>query len=185
MNLSELIREAKQGSAAAQKCLFDRLAGVMRVLCIRYVKSPEAAEEVLLDGFYKFFRGLPAFTYEGEAPLYGWLKKIMVNECLMYLRQKKAFVMVAESEAEQLSSWEEDALDKLSAAEIFQMIVRLPEGYRAVFNLYSIEGWSHKEISAALGISEGTSRSQLSKARSLLQKMFLLNGTEYVKRKNE
>jgi RNA polymerase sigma-70 factor (ECF subfamily) len=65
------------------------------------------------------------------------------------------------------------------------MIVRLPEGYRAVFNLYSIEGWSHKEISAALGISEGTSRSQLSKARSLLQKMFLLNGTEYVKRKNE
>ena len=185
MNLSILIQEARQGSAAAQKCLFDRLAGTMRMLCLRYVKSPQAAEEILLDGFYKFFKGLPAFAYEGEAPLYGWVKKIMVNECLMYLRRKKAFVMVAESEAEQIGSWEEDALDRLSATEIFQMILRLPEGYRAVFNLYSLEGWSHKEISIQLGISEGTSRSQLSKARSLLQKMLLQNGTDYVKRKNE
>jgi RNA polymerase sigma-70 factor (ECF subfamily) len=184
MNLSELIREAKQGSAAAQKCLFDRLAGSMLVLCVRYVKNPETAEEILLDGFYKFFKGLPAFIYEGEAALYGWLKKIMVNECLMHLRRKKSFIMVSETEAERIG-WKEDALDKLSATEIFQLIVRLPEGYRAVFNLYSIEGWNHKEISAQLGISEGSSRSQLSKARSLLQKMLLQNGTDYVKRKNE
>lgn len=184
MNLSDLVREARQGSAAAQKCLFDQLSGRMLMLCIRYVRSREAAEEILLDGFYKFFRALPDFKYEGEAALHGWLKRIMVNECLMHQRSKKAFFMVSESEAEEIA-WKEDALDKLSAAEIFELIVRLPEGYRTVFNLYSIEGWNHKEISLQLGISEATSRSQLSKARSLLQKMVLQNGTDYVKRKNE
>jgi len=184
INLSELIREAKQGSTAAQKCLFYQLAGYMRVLCARYVKSPETAEEILLDGFYKFFKGIPTLTYEGDAALYGWLKMIMINECLSYLRRKKVLLMVSETEAEQII-WREDALDSLSAKEIFQLIVRLPEGYRTVFNLYSIEGWDHKEISLQLGISEGTSRSQLSKARALLQKMVLQNGTDYVKRKNE
>lgn len=183
MNLAELIREAKQGSAAAQKCLFDQLSGRMLVLCIRYVKNREVAEELLLDGFYKFFKALPSFTYEGEAALHGWLKKILVNECLMHQRKKKAYFMIAESQAEEIA-WKEDALDSLSAAEIFQLILRLPDGYRTVFNLYNIEGWSHKEISVQLGISEATSRSQLSKARSLLQKMLQQNGTDYVKRKN-
>lgn len=184
MHLSELIREAKQGSAAAQKWLFDGLSGRMLVLCIRYVKDREAAEEILLDGFYKFFRGLPAFTYEGEAALHGWLKKIMVNECLMHQRKRKAFVMVSDSEAAEVP-WKEDALDRLSAGEILQLIIRLPEGYRTVFNLYHIEGWNHKEISLQLGISEVTSRSQLSKARALLQKMLVQNGIDHVKRKNE
>ncbi len=184
MNLAELIREAKKGSAAAQKCLFDQLSGKMLVLCTRYVKNPEAAEEILLDGWYKFFRGLPSFTYEGDAALYAWLKKIMINECLMHLRRKKAFFMVAESAAEQAVE-QEDALDRLSATEIFQLIVRLPEGYRTVFNLYCLEGWNHKEISGQLGITEGTSRSQLNKARTLLQKMLIQNEKGNVKRKNE
>ena len=184
LSFSELIREARQGSAAAQKCLFDQLAGPMRVLCARYVRNPEVAEEIMLDGFYKFFKGLQVLEYEGDAAFYGWLKKIMINECLGYLRRKKAWVMVSETEAERVV-WREDALDRLSAREIFELIVRLPEGYRAVFNLYSIEGWDHREISLQLGISEGTSRSQLSKARALLQKMLLQNGTNYVKRKKE
>jgi RNA polymerase sigma factor (sigma-70 family) len=184
MNPSDLVREAKLGSAAAQKCLFDLFGGKMLCVCIRYVKSPETAEEILLDGFYKFFKNLESFTYSGEAALYSWLKRIMVNECLMHLRRKNAFIMVSESTAEQIP-WEEDALNRLSASEILVLILRLPEGYRAVFNLFTLEGWNHKEISLRLGISEGTSRSQLSKARTLLQKMLVQQDKDYAKRKNE
>jgi RNA polymerase sigma factor (sigma-70 family) len=184
MDIAELIKEARRGSPAAQKCLFDLLADRMLLLCRRYVKDREHSEEILLDGFYKFFKGLSVFTYEGDAALNGWLKKIMINECLMALRRKNAFTMVAESAAEEIP-WHDDVMSKLSADEIFHLIVQLPIGYRTVFNLYVIEGMSHKEIAGLLGISEGTSKSQLSKARSLLQKMLLQKGTEYVKRNKQ
>ena len=91
MDIAQLVKEAKQGSASAQKCLFDLLADRMMLLCRRYVKNAEDAEEVLLDGFYKFYKNMPAFQYQGEAALIAWLKKIMVNECLMLLRKKKCF----------------------------------------------------------------------------------------------
>ena len=182
MELPELIKEAKQGSAAAGKCLFDLLADRMFLLCRRYVKSPENAEEIMLDGFYKFFKGLPAFTWEGDAALHAWLKRIMINECLMFLRRKNVFSMVTELSAEEMAL-DEDALDKLSAEEIFRLVAQLPVGYRTVFNLYAIEGMRHAEIAVLLNISEGTSKSQLSKARTLLQKMLLQKGTAYVKRK--
>jgi RNA polymerase sigma factor (sigma-70 family) len=181
MDVTLLIKEAKLGSTAAQKCLFDLFADRMFLLCRRYVKSREHAEEILLDGFYKVFKGLPAFTYEGDAGLNAWLKKIMINECLMALRRKNAFTMVTESAAEEIP-WHDDVLDKLSADEIFQLVVQLPIGYRTVFNLYVIEGMNHREIARVLDISEGTSKSQLSKGKTLLQKMLLQKGTEYVKR---
>ncbi len=184
MNLPELIKEAKKGSMAAQQCLFDQLYGRMLMVCRRYVKSPEDAEERLLDGFYKFFKNLHSFNYQGDAALYSWLKRIMVNECLMQLRKKNSFNIVSESAANDCTL-EEDALDKLSAAEIFNLLIQLPLGYRTVFNLYVVEGMDHKEIAGLLGISEGTSKSQLSKAKSLLQKMLLAKGTEYVKQRSK
>ncbi len=184
MNTSELIKEAKHGSAAAQKCLFDLLADKMLMVCRRYVKNTEDAEELLLDGFYKFFKKLSSFNYQGDAALYVWLKKIMINECLMFLRKKNVFNMVTETTAEEIPL-QEEALDNLSAAEIFNLIVRLPVGYRTVFNLYVIEGMPHMEIASLLGIAEGTSKSQLSKAKILLQKMLLQNDIEYVKRKSQ
>ncbi|MEO6254043.1 MAG: sigma-70 family RNA polymerase sigma factor [Ferruginibacter sp.] len=182
MDISQLVGEAKRGSAASQKCLFDRLADNMFLVCCRYVKNKEDAEELLLDGFYKFFKNLPAFSYQGEAALYAWLKKIMVNECLMFLRKKNVFSIVTESVAKEIVL-AEDALDNLSADEIFNLVVQLPVGYRTVFNLYVIEGMGHKEIAGLTGITEGTSKSQLSKARSLLQKMLSQKGIEYVTRK--
>ena len=182
MNVSELIREAKQGSEAAQKCLFDLLSDKMMFVCCCYLKSREDAEEILLDGFFKFFKNLPAFSYQGEPALHAWLKKIMVNECLMFLRKKNVFSIVTGSVAEEIVL-EEEALANLSADEIFNLVLQLPVGYRTVFNLYVIEGFDHKEIARLTGIAEGTSKSQLSKARSLLQKMLLQNGIEYVKRK--
>ena len=182
MNIQELIKEAKRDSAAAQKCLFDEFADKMMVVCRRYVKTSEDAEELMLDGFYKFFKNISSFNYQGDAALYAWMKKIMINECLMFLRKKSVFTIVSETAAEELPLPEE-ALNNLSAAEIFNLIIQLPIGYRTIFNLYSIDGMSHAEISGLLGIAEGTSKSQLSKARALLQKMLLQNQTEYVTRK--
>jgi len=184
MDTSELIKEAKGGSAAAQKYLFDLMADRLLIVCRRYVKSPQDAEEIMLDGFYKFFKNLYSFTYQGEAALFMWMKKIMINECLMFLRKKNVFSIVSDSDAEEIQL-EDDALNNLSAAEIFNLIVQLPVGYRTVFNLYEIEGLGHKEIAAQLGISEGTSKSQLSKSKILLQKMLLQKGIKYVKRNSQ
>lgn len=182
MDLAKLIKEAKLGSTAAQKCLFDELADKMMLICCRYVKNKEDAEELLLDGFYKFFKKLHAFNYQGDAALYVWLKRIMINECLMFLRKKNVFNLITECEPEEIML-EEDALNNLSAAEIFDLIVKLPVGYRTVFNLFVVEGMGHKEIADLTGITEGTSKSQLSKARALLQKMLSQKGIEYVKQK--
>ncbi|HEY2720139.1 MAG TPA: sigma-70 family RNA polymerase sigma factor [Chitinophagaceae bacterium] len=184
MDNSELIREAKQGSAAAQKCLFDHFAEKMLLVCHRYVKNSEDAEELLLDGFYKFFKKISSFNFQGDAALYAWLKRIMINECLMFLRAKNVFNIVTDSSADDISI-QEEALDNLSAEEIYGLIVQLPVGYRTVFNLYVIEGMSHMEIAELLNISEGTSRSQLSKAKVLLQKMLLQNDIKYVKRTSQ
>lgn len=184
MDIPELIKKAKQGSAAAQKYLFDQFADKMLFVCRRYVKLPEDAEELMLNGFYKFFKNIAAFNYQGEAALYAWLKKIMINECLMFLRKKTVFTIVSETSAEELPL-QEEALDRLSAAEIFNLIVQLPVGYRTIFNLHAIEGISHSEIAVLLGIAEGTSKSQLSKAKTLLQKMLLQNQTDYVARKTQ
>jgi len=182
MDIAQLIKEAKHESAGAQKCLFDLYGDRMMLICRRYLKSYENAEEALSDGFYKFFKNISFFSYQGEAALYVWLKKIMINECLMALRRKNVFTIIIDSDAEDIKL-EEDALNNLSAKEIFDLIVQLPVGYRTVFNLYVIEGMDHKEIAALLGIAEGTSKSQLSKAKSSLQKKLLQNGTEYFNRK--
>ena len=171
MNNSELIKEAKRGSAAAQKWLFDQFAGKMLIVCRRYVKTPEDAEELLLNGFYKFFKKISSFTYQDDAALYMWLKRIMINECLMFLRVKNAFTIVTEAVAEEIPL-QEDALDNLSAEEIIRVIIQLPVGYRTVFNLYAIDGMTHVEIAKQLNSSEGTSRSQYCKAKILLQNMF-------------
>jgi RNA polymerase sigma factor (sigma-70 family) len=182
MELSEQIQDARQGNAAAQKYLFDRLSDPMMALCCRYVKNREDAEEVLLDGFYRFFTHLKEFRYQGEAALYAWIKRIMVNECLMFLRRRHAFSVLTEEAAGEIPRGEE-VLSGLSAGEIFDLIVQLPVGYRTVFNLHIIEGFEHKEIAEALGIAEGTSKSQLSKAKQLLQKLLMQKGIHYVKRK--
>ncbi len=184
MDISQLIKEAKQGSTAAQKCLFDEMADKLLMICRRYVKNREDAEEMMLNGFYKFFKNLSSFSYQGDAALFAWLKKIMVNECLMFLRKKNVFTISSDLAAEEVSL-QEEALNNLSAAEIFNLVVQLPVGYRTVFNLYEIEGMSHKDIAALLNISEGTSKSQLSKSKVLLQKMLLTKGVEYVKRKSQ
>ena len=182
MDVSQLFDDAKEGNTVAQKQLFHWLADSMLLLCRRYVKNSEDAEEAMLDGWYKFFTNLSSFTYQSEAALIAWIKKIMINECLMLLRKKNAFIILSEASAEEVE-WEEEALSRLSAKEIFDLILRLPAGYRTVFNLHVIEGMEHKEIAVLLGIAEGTSKSQLSKAKALLQRNLSQQGNDYAKRK--
>ncbi len=182
MNLQQLIKEAKQGSSAAEKCLFDEMADSMLLVCCRYVKNREDAEEILLNGFFRFFKNMSSFQFQHDAALYSWVKKMMINECLMFLRKKKSFSMVTEKEADDISL-QEDALSNLSAAEIFSLIIQLPVGYRTVFNLSVMEDMDHKEIAGLLGIAEGTSRSQLSKAKSMLQHMLIQKGVTYERNK--
>lgn len=184
MDMQELIRRARQADTAAQKSLFEQWSVKMLMLCRRYVKNAEDAEELMLDGFYKFFKHLSSFNYQGDASLQAWMKKIMINECLMFMRKKNLFVIASENKPEDIPI-EEDALNNLSAAEIFNLIIQLPAGYRTVFNLYAVEGLTHKEVAKLLGISEGTSKSQLSKAKALLQKMLTQNQSNYVTRKTQ
>ena len=184
MQIADLIQEAKQNSKAAEKGLFDMYAIRMLTLCRRYVKNHEDAEEMMLNGFVKFFKALPGFKYENEASCYSWIKRIMINECLMFLRKSQAFKMVSESEAENIAL-DEDLLDSLSTKEVYEHIIRLPVGYRTVFNLFVMEGLSHVDISKELGITVGTSKSQLNKARTLLQKNIELNRDYYAKQQQQ
>ena len=183
MQIAELVQEAKNNSKAAEKCLFDIYTGRMMTLCRRYVKNPEDAEELMLNGFVKFFNALSTFKYENDAALYNWIKRIMINECLMFLRKQQVFKIVSESEAEKIAL-DEDLLDRLSTKEIFDHIVQLPVGYRTVFNLFVIEGLTHPEIAKELGITIGTSKSQLNKARQLLQKN-IDKGGHYAKQQQQ
>lgn len=179
MTLEQLVYEAKKGNKAAEEALFCRLCDNFLLMCIRYVKNEADAEERMLDGFYKFFRALPTFRYESDAALYAFLGRIMVNECIMQLRKKRLFNIVAEP-LETDAMLEEDLLDRLSTGEIHETISKLPVGARTIFNLYAVEGYTHDEIASLLGISVSTSKSQVARARVLLQQSlsFLKKGHE-------
>ena len=141
----------------------------MLMVCMRYVKSLPDAEEMMLNGFYNFFKTIDRFIYSGQGSIGGWLKKIMVNECLMHLR-KKGLKIVNETDASNTAT-DDGVISRMNANEIYKLVMTLPEGYRTVFNLFVIEGYTHREIAVMLGVNEGTSKSQLSKARMQLKKM--------------
>jgi RNA polymerase sigma factor (sigma-70 family) len=180
MELAQLIKECKGGSITAQKYLYDRYAQPMFLVCRRYLRNDATAEEVLMNGFLQFFQQLHRFQFSGEAATHAWIKKIMVNECLMQLRRQHSFLQVATDDLPEGSTGT-DPLEKMEAAEIYRLITQLPLGYRTVFNLYAIEQYTHAEIAKLLGISEGTSKSQVHKARQLLQQMIRQQNEYYVR----
>ena len=173
-----LIEACKKGDKPAQKRVFEYYLGGMLAICKRYVKDNHDAEELLLNGFYKFFAGIDRFVYTDEKSTGAWLKKIMVNECLMFLRKKDKFIFsTGEFPADVVL--DETVIDWLNADDLRKIIDTLPDGYRIVFNMYVIEGYDHKEIGKLLGISESTSRSQLARARAILQKLLKENKVAY------
>ena len=153
-----------------QKKLFDRLAPKMMAVCLRYMGNREEAEDVLQEGFITLFTKYD--SYNGSGSFEGWARKIFVNTALMHLRKTDALGLSDDiSEARTLFTEEETPLEKMGYKELMALIWALPADARTVFNMFVVEGYSHKEIAATLGCTEATSRSKLQRARLQLQEM--------------
>jgi RNA polymerase sigma-70 factor (ECF subfamily) len=176
----QLIQLCIGNDRKAQRLLYEQYVAPMGRLCLRYVRNEADVQEVLTEGFVKVFRELKTFRYRGAGSLRAWVRKIMVNESLMHLRKGHGLSFVGLEAAENDGAGEVEsplAVDPaVSAEEIFDFVRQLPGGYRVVFNLYAIEGYSHKEIAGMLGITESTSRSQLAHARARLQECLKQRG---------
>jgi RNA polymerase sigma factor (sigma-70 family) len=167
----ELIQDCLKNDRKAQRIIYEKYAGRMYSLCLRYVKEMDEAEDVMINGFMKVFDKLSYF--KGEGSFEGWIRRIMVNEALMFIRKNKAMYLVVDIEKADMEP-DYHFLDvNLEVEDLMKMVNNLPIGYRTIFNLYAIEGFSHKEIAEQLNISENTSKSQLSRARTLLQKILI------------
>lgn len=180
MDDQQLIQLCIGNDRKAQRLLYEQFVAPMGRLCLRYVRSEADAQEVLTEGFVKVFRELGKFRYRGAGSLRGWVRKIMVNESLMHLRKGRGLSFVGLEAAETDGAGDGQSplsIDPaVSAEEIFEVVRQLPDGYRVVFNLFAIEGYSHKEIAGMLGIAESASRSQLSHARARLQERLKRRG---------
>jgi RNA polymerase sigma factor (sigma-70 family) len=169
MEMQQLIRECLDGKRKAQKQFYEHFAPAMMGVCLRYADDVEMAEDFLQEGFIRVFTNLKNFRSEG--PVEGWVRKIMVNTALEILRKNDVLKHSVDIEtAWTVSDDFPDAFRQLSTAELLEQIQALPAGFRAVFNLYAIEGYAHQEIAEMLGISEGTSKSQYARAKVWLQK---------------
>ncbi|QOI98900.1 MAG: sigma-70 family RNA polymerase sigma factor [Flammeovirgaceae bacterium] len=162
---SELVEGCRNGDRACQKALYDRFCKKMMVVCLRYSKSTMEAEDILQEGFVRVFQGLKGFRH--AAKLETWMTRIMVNTALNHHRKKLYLYPMVDVQELDLPQ-QEISLSGLQFAQLIDLIQSLPQGCQVVFNLFAIEGYSHKEIAEMLGISEGTSKSQYARARMLL-----------------
>ena len=178
----ELIAGCIEGKSWAQRAIYDSYAPAMMSVCVRYVADRETARDLLQEGFIKLFTKIE--SYSGTGAFGGWVRRIFVTTALEYLRQNDALKQSADIDevGYHIENDEVSVLEKISADDLMACVAQLSDGYRTVFNLYAIEGYSHAEIADMLGISEGTSRSQFMRARKILQKSVLsLHGNEYAK----
>jgi RNA polymerase sigma factor (sigma-70 family) len=174
----ELVKRCQQTDRKAQELLYARFADRMFRVGFRYVKSEMETEDVIIVAFGNAFKSIRSFKYRGPGSLEAWLRKIVINESLMWLRKRHNFNLT-ETIDERVPEASLKQFSESGADDIYKMITQLPTGYRTVFNLNVIEGYSHEEIGTLLGISEGTSRSQLFKAKALLKKMLTREGFHY------
>ncbi len=166
----DIIKGCLQGEKACQKKLFDLYAAKMLGVCVRYCKSVTEAEDVLQEGFIKVFTHIRSYHEKGS--LEGWIRRIMINTAINHLRKNKKFMYHEEiGSMQDLIEDEEQRVDDYNLEVILQCIQKLPEGYRTVFNLYEVEGYSHKEIARMLSVSVNTSKSQLLKAKRQLKNL--------------
>ena len=170
LHMQTAIEKAKVGDRSAQRQLYDHLSPWCLGICRRYIKELHYAEDMMIIAFAKVLKNLDQFR--SEASIETWVKKIMINECLSFLRKNRM------EYAEEMSAYENsmishaNQIDLLSAQEIQTMVDQLPEGCKTIFNLYVFEEYTHKDIAESLGISEGTSKSQLAYAKKLLKEVF-------------
>lgn len=164
---AELIDGCLRGRQLAQKLLYDKYAGKMMAVCLRYAQTTFEAEDVLQEGFLTVFRTLASFRR--ECPLEFWIRRIMINAALRQHRRNASLVAVSDGDYPETLASEEFTLSNYNFQELLKMVQELAPRYRMVFNLYAIEGYTHKEIGELLSITEGTSKSQYSRARVILQ----------------
>lgn len=169
MSDEEMLEGCQANQEIAQKYLFDKYSRVMTGVCLRYADSYEEAQDIVQDAFIKVFKKIG--TFSGKGSLEGWIRRIMVNTSLDYLRSIKneRFNVNVDDVSFKLKE-NQQIVSSMQAEDLLKIIRTLPTGYRTVFNMYAIEGYSHKEIADELNISENTSKSQYSRARALLQK---------------
>ena len=168
MDEQSLIAVCIKGNQIAQKTLFESFSPKFFALCLRYMKSTDDAEDVLQEGMVKIFTKLP--EYSGTGSFEGWMRRIIVNTCLDQIRknQKLKFDVSIDKEEYKLSM-NAHILENMSANELIEEIKKMPPGYRVVFNMFAIEGYSHQEIAQKLGVKESTSKSQYLRARAYLK----------------
>ncbi len=167
INDDEIIEGCLRGKRIAQQCLYEKYSAKMLGVCCRYLKDRDEAEDVMIASIMKVFEKLEQFKREGSFE--GWIRRLVINECLTYLRKNKSMFMAVDIEKAEITPNYQSLADKLEEDDLMSLVESLPTGYRTVFNLYAIEGYSHKEIADNLQISVNTSKSQLSRARVLLQ----------------
>ncbi len=164
---SKIIQGCLDGNRSAQETLYRDHAGRMFAICKSYAKDNDAAKDLLQKGFIKVFKNIHQFQHEGE--IGAWIRRIMVNTCLDYCRKVERERSVALDNIKEAEFAANNITDNVYLADLVNIVRSLPEKARMVFNLYVVEGYSHKEIAVKLNISEGTSKSQFSRARKLLQ----------------
>ncbi len=170
-NDKEIIEGCKNGKESSQQALYKKYAGKMMGVCRRYIKSRTEAEDVFQEAFVKVFQNI--VSLKDEYPV-AWMKRIFINACIdNYHKNKKFEDNIDYEEVQEVNFSYDDVFEKISNDELLQTINEIPNGYNIVFNLNVIEGYTHKEIAAMLGISEGTSKSQLAKAKKFLQKKLI------------
>ncbi|MEX0813612.1 MAG: RNA polymerase sigma factor [Chitinophagales bacterium] len=164
----DLIKGCVAGDRKAQYGLYNKYAPKMFGICLRYAKDYHAAEDVLQDAFVKVFKYINKFRKEGSFE--GWLRRIFVNTSIEHLRKSVNLYPIVNDAGEAIEIHDHTVFDSLEQQDLLYLVQELSPGYRTVFNLYAIEGYSHKEIAKLMGITEGTSKSQLARARQVLQR---------------
>jgi RNA polymerase sigma factor (sigma-70 family) len=176
---AELIKGCQEGKNNVQQQLYQRFAGTMFGVCLRYFDSREEAEDALQEGFIRVFLNIKTFRSEGS--LEGWVRRIIINTALNQIRNNQKYQHHADlEEIGNVASEEADMISKITHEDMLKLLLQLPPGYRMVFNLYEIEGFSHKEIADRLEISVSTSKTQLLKARKVLQRKMTELNTDYI-----
>lgn len=163
----DIIQGCIDGNRQMQELLYSQFAPKMFGVCLRYAGNTEDANDIIQEGFIKIFKNIGKFRNEGSFE--GWVRRIFVNTSIEHFRKKVKLYNVTEVQENTIEDKELDALDVLAAKDIIHIINELSPGYKAVFNLHVIEGYSHKEIAGLLGITEGTSKSQLARAKGVLK----------------
>jgi RNA polymerase sigma-70 factor (ECF subfamily) len=164
---SDIIEGCILGNPRLQRMLYEKFSPKMYALCIRYAGNTDDAQDILQDGFVKVYSNIG--KYKGTGSFEGWIRRIIVNTAIEHFRKKNMLYSIDEKTEIQLADENTNIFNQLEAKELLEIIKSMPAGYRTVFNLYAVEGYTHKEIASMMNLTEGTSKSQYARAKSWLQ----------------